>query len=204
MCQLLGGKSQYRGRRYELNDFYVAVQVPRSSLGIHTHTHTLQPAVGQVRIFKGRNQIHLFLVSPAGMGSCGTAAMSSCSGQICHSFSHSSSSSLGRRGWAKPPCKRQCKREMNLMVPCTGKGEKECSEPEISGDFWGTAMVPGLPWRKHYFFLADSPQGFELNQFPWFMNFMNLDAAENTWAMCQRLVCSFSCSCSHFTGCRIP
>lgn len=35
-CQRLVGKSQHRKGRYELNDFYMALPVPRSSLGAHS------------------------------------------------------------------------------------------------------------------------------------------------------------------------
>ena len=87
-----------------------------------------------VRILKGRNQIWLLILSLAGTESCGTAAVSSCSGGICCSRSHSSSSPLGRRRWAKLPCKRWCRREVNLTVPWAGKREKGSSELEISGD----------------------------------------------------------------------
>lgn len=101
-CQCLVGKSQHRKGRYELNDFYMALPVPRSSLGAHS-PHP-RPA-RSVRIFKGRKHICLLLISLGGIGSCSTAALSSCSGGICCSCSHSSSSPLRRRGSAEPLCK---------------------------------------------------------------------------------------------------
>lgn len=89
-----------------------------------THNPLPTACSRSVRIFKGRNQICL-LVSLTGTGSRGTAAVSSCSGGIGCSHSHSSSSSpLGRRGWAEPPCKRECRREVNLTAPWEG-GEGE-------------------------------------------------------------------------------
>lgn len=149
MCQLLGGNSQCRGGRYKLNYIYVAVLVPRSPQAPFPTACSRS-----VRIFKGRNQTCRLLIFLARMGNCSTPVTSRCLGGICCSCNLSSSSLLGRRGWAKPPCKKQCKSEVNPTAPWAEKGQKETSELEISGDFSGPAMVRGLPWRKHWFLRA--------------------------------------------------
>lgn len=113
-----------------------------------------------VRIFKGRKHICLLLISLGEIGSCSTAALSSCSGGICCSCSHSSSSPLRRRA------------QLNLFAKVIQEGgESHSSLGREGGEGESRTVNQWRPGEN----LADRPQGFELYQFPW-----NLDAAKNT------------------------